>query len=462
MAAAYSKELSLDDCLPSGRVVRDPAILASYCHDHEHAQWSEPQALVRPVSAAEVAATVAWANATGTPIVPRGSGTGLSGGANAVPGSIVLCLERMNRIIDIDPVERIAVVQPGVLNQQLRAKAEELQLWYPPDPSSREICSLGGNVATNAGGLCCVSYGVTRDFVLALEVVTGAGELLRLGSRTAKNAVGYHLAGLFVGSEGTLGVVTEITLRLRQQRPDPTTIIGAFESTAAAASAALLAMRVDGVSVELCELMDEATLTAVDALMGLELPDSAASLILLQVIDANAAPGIVTALNDAGAIWAQHSESQQEGELLIEARRRAFEAVSRLGSVTTEDVCVPIGRVGHVVTEIDLLSKRLEVPIATVAHIGDGNLHPMLINDGTVAPATMRAAFDGILAIAIAAGGTVTGEHGVGLLKRDAAIEQLGASVVNLNSQVKRVFDPNNIMNPGKCAVHSTKPGRPL
>ncbi|SQI28584.1 FAD-binding oxidoreductase [Rhodococcus coprophilus] len=446
---------SLEDVLPPGRVVRDPAILVAYQHDQEHAPWSEPAALVRPINTDEVAVAIAWANATGTPVVPRGAGTGLSGGANAVPGSVVLCVEQMNRILEIDPVERLAVVQPGVLNEQLRAAAAEVGLWYPPDPSSREMCSLGGNVATNAGGLCCVRYGVTRDYVLALEVVTGAGQVLRLGSRTAKNAVGYHLTGLFVGSEGTLGVVTEITLRLRQGQPPLTTIIGAFESTAMAASAAVATMRADGVNVEICELMDEATFTAVDALMPLELPDEVASLVLLQVTEEAAAAQAVAALEAAGALWAHRSESPQESALLIEARRRAFEAVSRLGTVTTEDVCVPVGQVGPVLTEIESIATTHGVPIATVAHVGDGNLHPMLIDDGSLSQATVRAVFDAILAVAVAAGGTVTGEHGVGLLKRDAAIGQLGDAVVELNSQVKSVFDPNHIMNPGKIAVRA-------
>ncbi|APE12723.1 hypothetical protein BO226_25605 (plasmid) [Rhodococcus sp. 2G] len=447
---------SLEDVLPTGRVVRDPAILAGYRHDREQAPWAEPAALVRPTSTDEVAAVIAWANATRTPVVPRGAGTGLSGGANAVPGSVVLCVEQMNRILEIDPVERLAVVQPGVLNQQLRTAVAEIGLWYPPDPSSREMCSLGGNVATNAGGLCCVRYGVTRDYVLELEVVTGAGQVLRLGSRTAKNAVGYHLAGLFVGSEGTLGVVTEITLRLQPCRSPLITIVGAFESTAMAASAAVSAMRADGVSVEICELMDEATFTAVDTLMPLELPDEATSMVLLQVTNESAAARTVTVLEAAGALWAHRSESPQESDLLIEARRRAFEAVSRLGAVTTEDVCVPVGQVGLVLTEIESIAKKLGVPIATVAHVGDGNLHPMLINDGSLSPVAVRAAFDAILSVAVAAGGTVTGEHGVGLLKRDAAIGQLGDLVVELNSQVKSVFDPNHIMNPGKVAVRAT------
>jgi len=221
--------------LPADRILTDTDVLASYLHDEaEWAEYGRALAVVRPLETAEVAATVTICARHRVPVVPRGAGTGLSGGANAVEGGIVLSTERMRRIVEINPEERLAVVQPGVVNDVLRAAAAEHGLWYPPDPASAPWSTIGGNVATNAGGLCCVKYGVTRDYVLALEVVTAAGEVLRLGRRTAKGVAGYDLVGLMVGSEGTLGVVTEVTVRLRPARPaGARTVVGFFDTLAA-------------------------------------------------------------------------------------------------------------------------------------------------------------------------------------------------------------------------------------
>src|SRR5690606_27126611 len=218
--------------LPADRVLVDPDVVAPYLHDEaEWAAYGRAAAVVRPRATAEVAAVVAACDRHVRPLVPRGGGTGLSGGANAVDGCVVLSTERMREIVEIDEAERLAVVQPGVVNDDLRAAAAERGLWYPPDPASAPWSTIGGNVATNAGGLCCVKYGVTRDYVLALEVVTAAGDVVRVGRRTAKGVAGYDLAGLMVGSEGTLGVITEVTVRLRPLRTAvPRTVVGFFDT----------------------------------------------------------------------------------------------------------------------------------------------------------------------------------------------------------------------------------------
>ncbi|HEY6793172.1 MAG TPA: FAD-linked oxidase C-terminal domain-containing protein [Kineosporiaceae bacterium] len=450
-AAGLAADLAADLAaqLPAGRISTDGDVLAGCRTDQENAPWGPPALLARPLSTQDVATIVRFGYQRGVPIVPRGSGTGLTGGCNAISGCIVLGLERMNRIREINVAERYAVVEPGVLNQQLRDAAAGHRLWYPPDPSSKDACSLGGNVATNAGGLCCVRYGVTKDYVLALEVVTGTGAVIRLGHRTAKRSVGPDLAALFVGSEGCLGVITEITLRLRPLPGPAATVVCGF-ATAAEAAAAAVALRGAGVQPEVCELMDERTVAAVEELMPLGLPAASGALLLLQVDGDAAADAARAVLDGCRATWTYRSTSAQEGEQLFTARRRAFEAVRRHGRVTTEDVCVPLAAVGPVLARIQEVGRRLGVDIATVAHAGDGNLHPMIIDDGTVAPTVLAGAFTEIIDVALQAGGTVSGEHGVGLLKRDAGMRELGDPVVELSSRLKAVFDPRWILNPGK------------
>jgi glycolate oxidase len=255
---------SLQDLLPADRLTDDPAVLASYVHDEaEWATFGAPVALVRPRTTAEVQAVVLACVRTGTPLVTRGAGTGLSGGANAVDGCVVLSTEKMTAITEINSVERLAVVQPGVVNDHLRAACAEHGLWYPPDPASAPWSTIGGNVATNAGGLCCVKYGVTRDYVLELEVVNGLGEVVRLGRRTAKGVVGYDMVGLMVGSEGTLGVVTEVTVRLRNARAPERTVVGFFDSVVDAGRA-VEAIGAGGVVPSALELVDRHCLKAVD------------------------------------------------------------------------------------------------------------------------------------------------------------------------------------------------------
>ncbi|HEY5980359.1 MAG TPA: FAD-linked oxidase C-terminal domain-containing protein [Microlunatus sp.] len=443
--------------LPAADVITHPETLVGYSHDEaEWAPYGTPLAVVRPVSAAETQAVVRWCVDHRVPIVPRGAGTGLSGGANAIDGSVIISFERMDTILRIDPVERLAVVQPGVVNDHLRTAAAASGLWYPPDPASSPWSTIGGNVATNAGGVCCVKYGVTRDYVLGLEVVTGTGELVRLGRQTAKGVAGYDLAGLLVGSEGTLGLVTEITVRLRPSRPPEHTVVGFFDTLVAAGEAVAGVARA-GVVPSALELLDRHCLTAVNDWKNLGLEaDSAA--ILLARLDAPGASGdaeadaVLDCFQGNGATWAARSTDAEEADALFAARRLAYPAVERLGPVLTEDVCVPITQVPAMLSRIEEIGLRHDVLIANIAHAGDGNLHPLLITPPGDEPARLRAqqAFEEILTEALAVGGTVTGEHGVGLLKRAGLARELSPAVTDLHLAVRRALDPYGILNPGK------------
>jgi glycolate dehydrogenase FAD-linked subunit len=448
--------------LPADRVLVDPDTVAPYQHDEaEWAAYGRAAAVVRPRSTAEVAAVVGACARHVRPLVTRGAGTGLSGGANAVDGCVVLSTERMREIVEIDEAERLAVVQPGVVNDDLRAAAAERGLWYPPDPASSPWSTIGGNVATNAGGLCCVKYGVTRDYVLALEVVTAAGEVVRLGRRTAKGVAGYDLAGLMVGSEGTLGVITEVTLRLRPLRTaTPRTVVGFFD-TLSAAGDAVSRVTARGLQPSAFELIDRVCLHAVNAWKHAGLPEDAAVLLLAQTdlpepAAEQEAVAIHAEFEAAGARDAVFSTDPVEADALFEARRLAYPALEQRGeAMLTEDVCLPRGRLAEMLARVEEIAARHDVLIANVAHAGDGNLHPLMLtpHGDEAAKRRAQAAFDDIVAAALALGGTVTGEHGVGLLKLPGMRAELGPEVLALQRAVKQALDPQGILNPGKVVA---------
>jgi glycolate oxidase len=446
----------LDKLLP-GRVTTDPDVTARFAHDEaEWAPHGTPVAVVRPRTAEEAREVVLACLRHGVPLVTRGAGTGLSGGANAVDGCVVLSTEAMAAITEINPLERLAVVQPGVVNDHLRAACAEQGLWYPPDPASAPWSTIGGNVATNAGGLCCVKYGVTRDYVLGLQFVSGTGDLVRVGRRTAKGVAGYDLAGLLVGSEGTLGVITEVTVRLRPRRDPEHTVAGYFASVVDAGRA-VEAVAAAGLIPSALEIVDHHCLVAVDEWkhMGLS---TEANVVLLGRTDATGPAGeyeadtMLACFEKAGATYAVQSTDETEADALFSARRLAYPALERLGPVLTEDVCVPKGSVAEMLGRIEAIAQRHETLIANVAHAGDGNLHPLLITQPGDEGAKTRAqaAFHDIIAEAIQLGGTVTGEHGVGLLKRDGLRAEVGPEVMALNAAIKQALDPRGIFNPGK------------
>ncbi|MDT0465762.1 FAD-binding oxidoreductase [Streptomyces gibsoniae] len=447
----------LAQLLPAGRVIGDPARLASFAHDEAAgASYALPTAVVQPRDTADVAAVVAYCAERGVPVVARGAGTGLSGGANATDGCVVVSFAAMNRIVHIDPDERLAVVQPGVVNDDLRAACAAKGLWYPPDPASAPWSTIGGNVATNAGGLCCVKYGVTRDYVLGLEAVTGRGEVVRLGRRTAKSSAGFELAGLLVGSEGTLGLVTEVTLRLRGERAQEHTVVGYFDDLPSAGRAVAQVVAC-GVVPSALELVDRYCLQAVDAWKNMGLTDSG-NVLLLARCDAPGAAGaeeagtVLACFEAAGATWAARSGDPTESEALFAARRLVYPALDRLGMVLSEDICVPRSLVPDMLARLERTARRHGVRIAGLAHAGDGNLHPMLVvpRGDERELAKGREVFEEVVDQAIALGGTVTGEHGVGLLKRRGLAKEFGPAVMDLHRGIKDVWDPAGILNPGK------------
>jgi glycolate dehydrogenase FAD-linked subunit len=357
------------------------------------------------------------------------------------------------------------VVQPGLVNNDLKAAVAARGLWYPPDPASAPWSTIGGNVATNAGGLCCLKYGVTRDYVLGLRVVTGAvdngeveyGDAVRLGRRTNKGVAGLDLTSLFVGSEGTLGIVTEVTLRLRPALTGtPRTVVGAFGELVTAGEAVSLITR-RGLAPSVLELLDRACLTAVEEWKHLGLEADAAALLLARVDTSGdagdqEADALAAAMTDAGALWATRSTDDTEAEALFDARRLAYPALERLGPVLTEDVCVPRSAVPVMLARIEAIAARHGVTIATIAHAGDGNLHPLLITPpgDEAARLAAQAAFTEFLDAAIELGGTVSGEHGIGLLKRDGMRRELDPGALAMQEAVRRALDPLGIFNPGK------------
>jgi glycolate oxidase len=448
--------------LPGDRLVVDPDVLEALSHDD--AEWApagKAVAAVRARSEAEVQHVVRTCAELGAPVVPRGAGTGLSGGANAVAGCVVLDVSRMNEVLEIDPDNLVCRVQPGVINNDLKTAVAAHGLWYPPDPASAPWSTIGGNVATNAGGLCCLKYGVTRDYVLGLRAVVGGpvgyGEVVRLGRRTTKGVAGLDMVGLFVGSEGTLGVVTEVTLRLRPALASaPRTIVGAFADLISAGQAVAQITR-RGLTPAVLELLDRACLEAVQEWKHLGI-DAQASALLLARVDtpgdsgAAEAGAIAAAMTDAGAMWTELSTDDAEAEALFDARRLAYPALERLGPVLTEDVCVPRSKVPAMLAEISDIAVRNGVRIATIAHAGDGNLHPLIITPpgDTAARIAAQTAFEQFLDAAIALGGTVTGEHGVGILKRDGMRRELDPGSLAMQAAVRQALDPLEIFNPGK------------
>jgi len=440
--------------LPDGVVVTDPDILASYRHDRAmDPAAGTPLAVVRPTKTEEVQAVLRWASAHRIPVVPRGAGSGLSGGATAVDGGIVLSTEKM-REITVDPVTRTAVVQPGLLNAEVKKAVAEHGLWYPPDPSSYEICSIGGNVATNAGGLCCVKYGVTTDYVLGLEVVLADGTAVRLGGPRLKDVAGLSLTKLFVGSEGTLGVVTEATLRLLPPQRTTATVVATFDSVQAAASSVVA---ITGrIRPSMLEFMDAVAINAVEDKLRMGLDRNAAAMMIAASDDrgeagAEDAEFMAAVFTEAGATECFSTADPVEGEAFVAARRYAIPAVEAKGSLLLEDVGVPLPALADLVAGVAKIAAEADLTISVIAHAGDGNTHPLIVYDAGDAAMTARAekAFGDIMDLAVGLGGTITGEHGVGRLKKPWLAGQLGPEAMELNRRIKAALDPDGILNPG-------------
>ena len=435
-------------------VTTDPAVMDRYRRDwarDEHAGM--PLAVVRAENAAQVKAAVRWAGLNRVPIVPRGAGSGLSGGSTAVEQGLVISTERM-RAITIDPAARVAIVEPGALNVEVKAAAAEHGLWYPPDPASFEICSIGGNLATNAGGLCCVKYGVTSDYVVGLDVVIPDGTLIELGGVRVKDVAGLSLMKLFVGSEGTLGVITRGILKLVPRQPERATLVATFADVETAARTVVGICR--AIRPSMLEFMDGRAINMVEDYLHAGLDRDAGAMLIAQ----SDAPGpartfeisvMEKVCTQVGALECFVTDDPEEGELFVAARRASFPAMERLGSLMLEDVGVAVPRLPELVTGIAAIAERTGTQIPVVAHAGDGNTHPNIIYDPQQPGAREAAqkAFEEVMALAIELGGTITGEHGVGRLKKQALPDQLGPDVMALSHKIKNAIDPLGIMNPG-------------
>ncbi len=444
----------LVEALPAGVVVTEPDRVEKYRWDRSQDPGTgTPAAVVRAQEAEQVQTAVRWAAEHRVPVVPRGAGSGLSGGSSAVDGGIVVSLERMVAV-EIDPTCQVAVVEPGAMNAAVKAAAAEHGLWYPPDPSSYEFCSIGGNVATNAGGLCCVKYGVTTDYVLGLDVVLADGTLVRLGGRRIKDVAGLSLLKLFVGSEGTLGIVTRVILRLVPAQESRSTLVAGFATPTVAAEAVVAIRR--RLRPSMLELMDQPSIRAVEAHRPMGLDVDAGALLVAQ----SDAPGssrtdeialMEKACLESGALEVFVTDDPDEGEQFVQARRMVIPAVEELGALMLEDVGVPVPRLPELLAAVAEIADRQGLSIPVIAHAGDGNTHPLIVVPRGDDDAHLRAlrAFDEIMRAAIALEGTITGEHGVGRTKKSALPDQLGPDVLALTRRVKDALDPDGILNPG-------------
>jgi len=442
--------------------VRPPSVdTAAFAHDaatapRHGALGAEGPAVAFPATVAEVQRLVRLAARHGVSIVPRGAGTGLSGGATAHRDQLVVSTERLNRIVEVSPADEVAVVEPGVLNAALNEHLAPLGLFYAPDPASWRISTIGGNIATNAGGLRCAKYGVTRESVLALDVVLADGSLVSVGHRSIKGVTGLDLVSLFVGSEGVLGIVVGATVRIRPLPVARRTVTAFFDSTAAGATG-IGAITASRVRPSVIEFLDEPTLTAIDAANASGLRARGAALLLIELdgfgIDEQTAE-LTTALESAGARVTV--ERDTDAETLWELRRSG----RRLGEASWfvgGDVAVPKSRIGEVFSGFPALEARYGVAVSAVAHAGDGNLHPVITlpipagADPAVVPPVLHDAADALVRAALAVGGTVSGEHGIGTVKRALAAEELAERVRVAQLAIKDALDPAGLFNPGKA-----------
>ena len=443
-------------------VTTDPAQLELGRSDQSgHRSESIPLAWVTARDTADVQATLRIASEHSVPVVTRGAGTGLAGGAIAGAGEIVLSTLAMNAVLEVNAPDELAVVQPGVINGDLNAHLEPFGLWFAPDPASKAISTVGGNIATNAGGLLCAKYGVTREAVLALKVVRADGSLLSLGHRSVKGVTGLDLTALMIGSEGTLGVIVEATVKLLPIPTGTVVTIGAYFGSvhpAAAASAAITAARIRPAAME---LLDARSLEYISAYLGLDFegvgnastagaPGRAYLLVQTDGAasegEAEAALGIIRSFGGDASL----TTDPAEGERMLAVRRAFHPALVAQGTVLIEDVAVPRSALPAMFDAITAIEQRYGLPIPTVAHAGDGNLHPNFLFSGLTVPEPVWLAAGELFAAALALGGTLTGEHGVGILKRRWLGDELGAEQLELQRQIKAVFDPLGILNPGK------------
>lgn len=445
-------------------VENDPVTLLSYSYDATPGYQAMPQAVVRPGSTEDVSRIVQLCDQYNIPIVPRGSGTNLCAGTVPTEGGIVLLFTRMNKILEIDEQNLTVTVQPGLITQTLIEEVEQLGLFYPPDPSSMKISTIGGNINECSGGLRGLKYGVTKDYVLGLEAVLPQGQVIRTGGKLAKDVAGYDLTKLLVGSEGTLAVITEATLKLIPKPEYKKTLLALFPNIEHAAQAVSEIISAKIIPATL-EFMDQLTLKTVEDFAQIGLPTDIEAVLL---IEQDGFPALVEqdmrqiarVCEEQGASSLQIAQTAEESEQLTTARRSALTALSRLKPTTIlEDATVPRSKIAEMVRAIHRIAEKYNVQICTFGHAGDGNLHPTCVTDYRDEEEMHRVeeAFAEIFEEAIRLGGTITGEHGVGIVKAPYLSWKLGEEGVGAMKAIKQAFDPKNLMNPGKVFAKSER-----
>jgi len=442
-----------------GRYFDNEEDLLLYSYDAYMVQ-GQPEAALLPVSTEEVSRIMKTASRERIPVTARGAGTNLAGGSVPTRGGIVLVFTKMNRIIEIDKVNRVAVVQPGVINMEFQNELTKRGLYYPPDPGSMAVSTMGGNVAENAGGPRAVKYGVTRDYLLGLEVVLASGEVLRTGGKTLKNVTGYNLTQLFCGSEGTLGLITEITVKLIPLPETKRTLQAVYQNLGDAGRTVSKVFEIGILPVAL-EIMDKVSINVIEDYMRLGLPREAEALLLIEVDGPEAAvageSGRLTQLcREMGAHEVRVAGTVEENDEIWKARRSAYGAGARLRpTAIAEDCTVPVGNLVAMFQEVTRIAEKYQLLIPIIAHAGDGNLHPLILTDSSDQEEMKRVvkAIDEISLKAVELGGTLTGEHGIGIAKREVLPFELGEAAMEITRNIKKTFDPLNILNPDKVVL---------
>lgn len=416
-----------------------------------------PEVVLLPVSTEEVTKVMKVASREKIPVTARGAGTNLTGGSVPVKGGIVLAFTKMNKILKIDKENRIAVLQPGVINMEFQKELAKQGLYYPPDPGSMAVTTMGGNVAENAGGPRAVKYGVTKDYLLGLEVVLASGEVLRTGGKTIKNVTGYNLTQLFCGSEGTLGIITEMTLRLIPLPETKRTLQAAYKNLGDAGKTVTKVFEIGILPVAL-EILDKVFINIIEDYTHVGLPREAEALLLIEVDGpettvAPQAERLTKLCQEMGAHEIKVAKTAKENDEIWRARRSAYGAEARLKpTAIAEDCTVPVGNLIAMFHEVAKIAEKYKLLIPVVAHAGDGNLHPQILTDSRDKEEMKRVekAIDEISIKAVELGGTLTGEHGIGIAKREILPFELGETAMEITRNIKRVFDPLNILNPDK------------
>ncbi|WP_054951289.1 glycolate oxidase subunit GlcD [Numidum massiliense] len=454
----------LEAIVGSQNVELNDASLLAYSYDSTPRFQAMPDAVVSPRNTEEVAAIVKVCNKYKVPIVPRGSGTNLCGGTTPLEGGIVLLFKHMNNILEVDEENLTMTVQPGVFTLDVFKAAEAVGLFYPPDPGSMHISQIGGNISENSGGLRGLKYGVTRDYVLGLEIVLPNGNVIRTGGKLAKDVAGYDLTRLYVGSEGTLGVITEAILKLVPQPETKKTMLALYHDLEAAAEtvSAIIANRIIPATLE---FLDQATIKVVEDFAQIGLPTDAKAVLLIEQdgpaeVVARDIEKISKICKENKAFDVSIAKTNEEAEALTAARRTALSALSRLMPTTIlEDATVPRSEIAPMVKAITEIAEKYNVNICTFGHAGDGNLHPTCLTDARNEEeiARVEKAFEEIFQQAVEMGGTITGEHGVGAMKLPYLHLKVGEAGIEAMRSIKEALDPNNIMNPSKIFAKSER-----